>query len=74
MDYLILKSRIALKGINVEQLADKMKASGAEISTSQLYLKIRGKYEFDRNEIAAIKEVLNLTDKEVIDIFFDGNE
>ena len=74
MDYLILKSRIALKGINVEQLADKMKANGAEISTSQLYLKIRGKYEFDRNEIAAIKEVLNLTDKEVIDIFFDGNE
>ena len=74
MDYRILKSKIALHGMTVAKLTDRLNEVGLEIAISTMYLKLQGKSEFDRAEIKAIKEVLRLTDAEVMDIFFDGEE
>ena len=74
MDYRILKSKITLHGMTVAKLTDRLNEVGLEIAISTMYMKLQGKSEFDRAEIKAIKEVLQLTDAEVIDIFFDGEE
>ena len=74
MDYKILKKKIYLKDMTVEMLSERMKGNGVEISANHLNLKMNGKYEFNRAEIKAIKEVLGLTDAEVMDIFFDGEQ
>lgn len=69
-----LKSKITLHGYTVSELTEKLNAAGLEIAVSTMYLKLQGKSEFDRAEIKAIKEVLKLSDAEVMDIFFDGEE
>ena len=74
MDYRVLKSKITLHGMTVAKLTDRLNEVGLEIAISTMYLKLQGKSEFDRAEIKAIKEVLRLTDAEVMDIFFDGEE
>ena len=74
MDYRILKSKIMLRGMTVAKLTEKLNEAGLDIALSTIYLKLQGKSEFDRAEIKAIKEVLQLTDAEVMDIFFDGGE
>ena len=74
LDYRILKSKITLHGMTVAKLTDRLNEAGLEIAVSTMYLKLRGESEFDRAEIKAIKEVLQLTDAEVMDIFFDGEE
>ena len=74
VDYRILKSKITLHGLNVAELTKKLNENGLDIAVSTMYLKLRGGSEFDRAEIKAIKEVLQLTDAEVMDIFFDGEE
>ena len=74
MDYRILKSKIMLRGMTVAKLTEKLNEVGLDIAVSTMYLKLRGESEFDRAEIKAIKEVLQLTDAEVMDIFFDGEE
>lgn len=70
MDNRKLKSKITLHGYTVADLTEKLNAAGLEIAVSTMYLKLQGKSEFDRAEIQALKEVLQLTDAEVIDIFF----
>ena len=72
MDYRILKSKITLHGMTVAKLTDRLNEVGLEIAISTMYMKLQGKSEFDRAEIKAIKDVLHLTDAEVMDIFFDG--
>ena len=74
LDYRILKSKITLHGMTVAKLTEKLNEAGLDIAVSTMYLKLRGESEFDRAEIKAIKEVLQLTDAEVMDIFFDGEE
>ena len=74
MDYQILKSKLVLKNMTYEELAERMEAEGSSITEKHLGSKIRGKYEFNRAEIKAIKTVLKLSDAEVMDIFFDGEE
>ena len=74
MDNRKLKSKITLYGYTVAELTEKLNAAGLEIAVSTMYLKLQGKSEFDRAEIKAIKEVLHLSDAEVMDIFFDGEE
>ena len=74
MDYRILKSKITLHGMTVAKLTEKLNANGLDIAVSTMYLKLRGDSEFDRAEIKAIKEVLQLTDAEVMGVFFDGEE
>ena len=60
--------------MTVAKLTEKLNEAGLDIAVSTVYLKLRGDSEFDRAEIKAIKEVLQLTDAEVMDIFFDGEE
>ena len=74
MDYRILKSKITLHGMTVAKLTEKLNANGLDIAVSTMYLKLRGDSEFDRAEIKAIKEVLQLTDAEVMGVFFYGEE
>ena len=74
LDYRILKSKITLHGMTVAKLTEKLNANGLDIAVSTMYLKLRGDSEFDRAEIKAIKEVLQLTDAEVMGVFFDGEE
>ena len=74
LDYRLLKSKATLHGMSTAELTRKLKEYGTEISLPTMYNKMRGDTEFTRSEIQAIKEVLNLSDAEVIDIFFDGNE
>ena len=74
LDYRIFKSKITLRDMTVAKLTEKLNEAGLDIAVSTVYLKLRGDSEFDRAEIKAIKEVLQLTDAEVMDIFFDGEE
>ena len=72
MDYRLLKSKATLRGMSTAELTRKLNDAGTEISLPSMYNKMRGETEFTRSEIQAIKEVLGLSDTEVIDIFFDG--
>ena len=74
LDYRKLKSKITLRGINITELVEKLDAIGIKISVPAFYVKMRGETEFTRSEIQGIKEVLNLSDAEVMDIFFDGEQ
>ena len=74
MDYRLLKSKATLRGMSTAELTRKLNDAGTEISLPSMYNKMRGETEFTRSEIQAIKEVLGLTDSEVMDIFFDGDE
>ena len=74
LDYRILKSKITLHGMTVAKLTEKLNEAGLDIAVSTMYLKLRGDSEFDRAEIKEIKKKKQLTDAEVMDIFFDGEE
>lgn len=71
MNINLLKSKLALQGVNVERLSEKMAWHGAEIKSESIYRKMRGVTEFTRIEIIAISKALKLTDEEIMDIFFN---
>jgi len=66
MNRSILESVIKEKGMKKYALADKI-----GISRSAFYAKIAGVTEFSNSEIQALKVNLNLSDKELMRIFFD---
>ena len=72
MDYNLLKSKAKYHGMSTAELTRQLNKAGTEISLPTMYNKMGGDTEFTRSEIQAIKEVLNLSDAEVMDIFFDG--
>ena len=63
--YNILKEKIREKKLSYKKLSEKMR-----ISESGLNKKINGKNYFTQSEIYKIKELLELTDNELIKIFF----
>ena len=63
--YNILKEKIRDKKLNYKKLSEKMR-----ISESGFNKKINGKYFYTQSEIYRIKELLELTDNELIKIFF----
>lgn len=63
-DALKLKSAILLSGLTRKEVAERI-----GISTFTLHKKIHNITEFKASEIAALSEILNITDKE--DIFFN---
>jgi hypothetical protein len=65
MAYNILKLKIKDKKLNYQKLAKELR-----ISESGLNKKINGKNYFTQSEIYKIKELLELTDNELIKIFF----
>lgn len=69
----MLKSKIALVGINQERLAEMMGANGASIDRATLNQKINAKREFNQSEIKALIDALKLSNEEAIEIFFTSN-
>jgi predicted transcriptional regulator len=61
----LLKAQMVAKGINAEELADKI-----GINTITLYRKMNGKTEFTRSEMQIIKAIFNLNKGEMDAIFF----
>lgn len=70
MDYSKLKAKVTLNNTNIETLVDQMKDCGISVSRNTLYRRFRGESEFTREEILALKSILNLTQAEVLEIFF----
>ena len=67
MNLLLLKSKMVEKGITDQELSSLL-----GINQATLFRKKNGRSDFYRNEIKVIKEVLNLTDRD-IDLIFFGN-
>lgn len=59
-----LKAKIVERNMTMEELA-----SSIGISTATLYRKVRSPLRMTLMEVIKIKDVLDITDKEAIDIF-----
>ena len=68
MAYNVLKLKIKDKKLNYQKLAKELR-----ISESGLNKKINGKNYFTQSEIYKIKELLELTDNELIKIFEEAS-
>ena len=62
----LLKSQIILKGHTLSQVACYL-----DLSESSLYRKMYGENEFTRKEMLKLKQLLELSNDTVMDIFFD---
>ena len=60
----LLKSKIALSGLTFKELAQKIGIPYQNFSKRKA-----GKIEFNAKEIKALKEVLNLTNDDVTELF-----
>ena len=67
MNILLLKSKMVEKGITDQELSSLL-----GINQATLFRKKNGVSDFYRNEIKVIKEVLDLTDKDIDLIFFEN--
>jgi len=65
MNVNILKSKIALKGITIEELAEQI-----GISKTAMYRRLNGRNSFKANEIKSMKSILCLNMDELNAIFF----
>lgn len=64
----LLKEAIKERGISITFLAKKI-----GISREGFYKKMNGTTEYKVSEVSKIKKILNLTDKDIDEIFFDKN-
>lgn len=62
--------KLKLMGKNVSWLLEEMGKEGEEISKSSIYKKLRGETQFTAVEIKTIAKVMDLTNEEMLDIFF----
>lgn len=65
-----LKSKVVAKGYKVDEFIQAVKKTGVTFNESAYYDGLNGRREFDRGQIRAISEVLELTESEILDIFF----
>ena len=65
MNFNNLNAEIARKGLTKPQLAEKM-----GISKKRLYSRLSGKTNFKQEEIQKISIILQLSDRDIINIFF----
>ena len=68
MNLSLLESIINERGIKKSFVADKI-----GISRQSFYLKLNGEREFSQKEIAGLRDVLMLSDKQFMSIFFDDS-
>lgn len=66
-----LKSHMALKEMSVNELLDLINKKGVKMSRNSFYRRMNKVHEFDRAEILAIVDILKLSEKEMLDIFFN---
>lgn len=72
MDSNALKAMLVVKGLRVEDLLIRLKENQRlNMSKSALYRKLKGKSEFDRKEILAISEELEIGPDKLLSIFFN---
>ena len=70
MNGLLLKSKITSEGMSIKDVIYKLKMQRIHISRTAFYRKMYGDSEFDRKEIMAIVNVLDLQDSDIMNIFF----
>ncbi len=63
----ILRANIILKNLKLSEFSEMI-----GIKKSALYRKLSGKTQFKCDEIERISKVLDLTDEQIIDIFFSN--
>ena len=63
--------RLKSMGKNVDWLESQMTKNGEQISRSAIYKKLRGESEFTAQQIKVISKVMNFTNDEMLDIFFE---
>ncbi|CAM3226313.1 hypothetical protein GHI93_06445 [Lactococcus hircilactis] len=63
--------RLKSMGKNVDWLESQMNESGEQVSRSAIYKKLRGESEFTAQQIKVISKVMNFTNDEMLDIFFE---
>ena len=62
----LLNSKVALSGLTFKELAKKIGMPYQSFNNRKT-----GKIEFNSSEIKALKEILNLTNDDVAEIFFN---
>ena len=66
-----LKSRLVLLGITVDGLIKMLEEKEVKMSRETFYRKLKGTSDFNRKEILALSETLDMTDNDVMSIFFN---
>lgn len=70
MNAALLKSEIIMKGLKMGEFFTELNKDKSIMTPSSFYKKMRGESEFTREEIKAIAETLDLSDRCILDIFF----
>ena len=65
-----LKGRIIAKGFSVTSFLERLNDNGVKIGKNTFYRNLSGEQEFTRKEIRAIADILELSDEDIIFIFF----
>ena len=68
MNYIELEMVIKDSGLKKSFIADKI-----GITRQNFYLKLNGERQFSQGEIMGLKEVLRLSDKQFMSIFFNND-
>ena len=71
MNTSLLKATITIKGLKMNEFFEKLNKEKPIMTASAFYKKLRRETEFTREEIQVISDVLNLTDEQLLSIFFD---
>ena len=67
----VFLGQLKMQGRNVEWLLNQMAERGLSISKSTIYKKLRGESEFNALEIKTISDIMQYSEKEMYDIFFE---
>jgi len=70
MDDRALKAKIVVSGLQVDEFINLVNSNGKVLDRNKYYRCLRGDDEFDRKEIQAMASALNLSDEEMLAIFF----
>lgn len=65
-----LKGYIVKCGYNTKTFLEKLQENGIKMSKNTWYRNMNGEQEFTREEIKKIAEILEMTDEDIIGIFF----
>ncbi|MDB1686245.1 hypothetical protein P7D43_16705 [Enterococcus avium] len=67
----VFLGQLKMQGHNIEWLLNQMTERGVSITKSTIYKKLRGESEFNASEIKVISDIMQYSEKEMYDIFFE---
>lgn len=71
MNGMILKAKITSEGKSISEVLELLREEhGIKMGRTTFYRKMYGRSEFDRKEILVLSRILNLSDAEMLEIFF----